>query len=87
MPVYDPTLRNPDPAYLRMLIDRTGLSQREAARRIGISDRVMRQYLANRSRKTALKMPYPIQYALELLAESAEALDQLAQTSEELGGY
>lgn len=52
-----------------------------------ISDRVMRQYLANRSRKTALKMPYPIQYALELLAESAEALDQLAQTSEELGGY
>lgn len=59
---------NPDPAYLRGLIDRAGLSQRDAARRIGVSERVMRQYLADRSASTALDAPYTVQYALERLA-------------------
>lgn len=56
---------NPDPAYLRELLDRAGLSQREAARRLGISDRMMRYYLAEgEANKPA---PYAIQYALESL--------------------
>lgn len=55
---------NPDPAYLRSLLERAGLSQREAARRIGISERVMRYYLAGDR-----EAPYPTQFALERLAE------------------
>ncbi len=54
---------NPDPAYLRELLERAGLSQREAARRIGISERVMRYYLAGER-----EAPYPVQYALESLS-------------------
>lgn len=58
---------NPDPAYLRELLERAGLSQREAARRIGVSDRAMRYYLS--TEPSAWKpAPYPIQYALESLA-------------------
>lgn len=53
---------NPDPAYLRELLERAGLSQREAARRIGISERVMRYYLSGER-----EAPYPVQYALENL--------------------
>lgn len=55
--------QNPDPAYLRELLERASLSQREAARRIGISERVMRYYLAGER-----EAPYPVQYALESLA-------------------
>jgi transcriptional regulator with XRE-family HTH domain len=57
---------NPDPAYLRELLERAGLSQREAARRIGVSDRAMRYYLSTEpdSWKPA---PYVVQYALEHL--------------------
>lgn len=65
----DATLYNPDPAYLRGLIERAGLSQREAARRVGVSERIMRQYLADRAARTALDAPYPVQYALEKLAQ------------------
>lgn len=53
----------PRPEYLRALLERAGLSQREAARRIGISERVMRYYLAGER-----EAPYPVQYALEGLA-------------------
>lgn len=59
---------NPDPAYLRGLITRAGLSQREAARRLGIGERIMRAYLAERDKTTAQRAPYPVQYALEQLA-------------------
>lgn len=65
----DATRHNPDPAYLRSLVERAGLSQREVARRLGISDRLMRMYLADRSTSTAQSAPYCIQYALEQLAE------------------
>lgn len=57
---------NPDPAYLRGLIERAGLSQREAARRIGVSERIMRYYLAD----SGTPAPYPVQYALEQLCPS-----------------
>jgi hypothetical protein len=57
----------PNPHYLRTLIEVSGLSQQEAARRIGIDPRTMRGYLSlkKRSRNT---MPYVVQFALEGLA-------------------
>lgn len=61
---------NPD--YLRRLVERSGLSQRLAARRIGIDPRTLRQYLSNREASTALKAPYYVQVALECLAEAAK---------------
>ena len=64
----DANLHNPDPTYLRGLISRAGISQQEAARRIGISPRLLRMYLADRSASTAQEAPYPIQFALEALA-------------------
>ena len=62
----DATKHNPDPAYLRGLLQRAGVSQREAARRIGISERVMRYYLAPESADYR-PAPYVVQYALESL--------------------
>ncbi len=55
----------PDPAYIRGLIERAGLSQREAARRIGVSERMMRYYVSDD--QNAPRAPYPVQYALENL--------------------
>ena len=57
---------NPDPAHLRGLIEKSGLSQRQAAFRIGIGERTMRLYLATSGRQD--KAPYPVQFALECLA-------------------
>ena len=59
----DATHHNPAPARLRALVDASGLSQRAAAQRIGISERVMRYYLAGDR-----PAPYPVQFALESLA-------------------
>lgn len=64
----DSTHHNPDPAYLRGLIDRAGISQREAARRLGVSPRMMRQYLADSDVKTAARAPYLVQFGLECLS-------------------
>lgn len=52
---------NPDPAYIRSLIEGAGVSQREAARRLGIDERTMRRYLHRPS------APYLVQFALENL--------------------
>lgn len=60
----DATKHNPDPAYLRELLARAGLSQRAAARVIGIPERTMRYYLASDDREC----PYPVQFCLESLA-------------------
>lgn len=59
--------RNPCPRYLRLLIEQAGLSQREAARRVGVSERMMRYYLSEVDAKTFRPAPYPVQYALEQL--------------------
>jgi transcriptional regulator with XRE-family HTH domain len=59
---------NPNPDYLKRLITDAGITQREAARRIGISERILRQYLADRASKTAVEAPYPVQFSLECLA-------------------
>ena len=62
----DATLHNPDPAYLRGLLLAAGVSQREAARRIGVSERVIRYYLAPEAADYR-PAPYVVQYALESL--------------------
>ena len=58
----NPSRHYPNPAYIKELISRTGLSQQAAARAIGVSPRIMRYYLAGK-----VKIPYPVQYALESL--------------------
>ena len=63
----DATKHNPSPDYLRALLDRAGVSQREAARRIGISERMMRYYLAPESADHR-PAPYLVQFALEALS-------------------
>lgn len=58
---------NPDPAYLRGLIERAGYGQREVARKLGVSERLMRSYLAGRDKSSAVECPYCVQYCLEQL--------------------
>lgn len=66
----DATRHNPSPDYLRALLAKCGLSQREAARRIGVSDRVMRYYLAPTDSPGYRHAPYTVQYALEQLSQA-----------------
>ena len=63
----DASKHDPRPEYLRALLDQAGMSQREAARRIGISERVMRYYLAPESADYR-PAPYVVQFALESLS-------------------
>lgn len=67
----DASKHDPSPEYLRALIADAGVSQREAARRIGVSERVMRYYLSDTAADYR-PAPYPIQYALECLALSGQ---------------
>lgn len=64
----DATEHDPRPEYLRWLIDKAGLSQREAALIIGIDERALRRYLASRDARYWQDAPYPVQYAIEQLA-------------------
>ena len=59
----DASQHDPRPDYLRALLAQAGLTQREAARRIGVSERVMRYYLADDR-----PAPYTVQFALESLS-------------------
>lgn len=52
------------PDYLRSLVAQAGLSQRQAARRLGVDERTMRHWLAGK-----YACPYTAQFALECLAE------------------
>ena len=62
----DPDTYLPDPTYLRKLVEDTGLSQRQCAKRLGVPERQFRSYLAGKA-----LAPYPVQYALEALARSS----------------
>lgn len=64
----DASRHNPDPRYLRGLLEKAGLTQRQAAQRLGISDRVMRYYLSAETSDSYRAAPYPVQFALECLA-------------------
>lgn len=66
----DASKHDPSPEYLRALLDRAGVSQREAARKIGVSERVVRYYLAPTDSPGYRPAPYVVQYALEMLARS-----------------
>ena len=59
---------NPAPRYLRGLLEQAGLTQRQAAQLLGISDRVMRYYLSDEASDSYRAAPYPVQFALECLA-------------------
>jgi transcriptional regulator with XRE-family HTH domain len=63
----DARQHHPTPDYLRSLVERAGLSQREAARRIGIGPRSMRHYLTGQR-----VAPYSVQFALERLADGKD---------------
>lgn len=64
----DATLHDPRPEYLRALLKQAGLSQRAAARRIGVSERMLRYYLAP-DEADHRPAPYTVQFALERLAD------------------
>lgn len=66
----DSARHNPDPQYLRELIDQAGLSQRGIARLLGLHERTFRQYITSRENATYLECPYPVQFALEVLARA-----------------
>ena len=59
----DAAKHNPTPAYLRALLSAAGLLQRQAALRIGVSERMLRYYLAEG--EVGRAAPYCVQYALE----------------------
>lgn len=64
----DATLHRPDAKYMRSLVERTGLSQRECARRIGLSERTMRRNLTLHA-DDYQPADYRTQFALEQLAQ------------------
>ncbi len=51
------------PGYLRQLYEASGLSQRECARRLGVTHSTFKNWMAGNAR-----WPYTAQYALEILA-------------------
>ena len=61
---------NPDPTYLRALLEQAGLSQRKAAHLLGVSERMMRYYLVRTSDQNYRPMPYTVQFCLECLAKT-----------------
>lgn len=61
----NPNKHNPSPDHLRELVSRAGLSQRAAARAIGVSERTMRHWLAG-----TRTCPYSAQFALESLSSN-----------------
>ena len=69
--VPDATFRRADAGYIRKLIEDAGLSQRKAAAKLGISDRLMRHYAADQR-----QMPYALQFCLEVLARDGIAEKQ-----------
>ena len=64
----DASLHDPSPEYLRDLVERSGLSQRAVADRLGVDPRTMRYYLARVDSKRRAYAPYCVQYALERLS-------------------
>lgn len=64
----DASFHNPDPRYLRGLLERSGISQRRAAELIGITDRAMRYHLSDEASASFRPAPYAVQFALECLA-------------------
>lgn len=64
----DASLHNPDPEYLRQLLDAAGLSQRNAAKLIGMTYEGFRNYVKPTDHPLYRVAPYTVQYLLEVLA-------------------
>jgi len=62
---------NPDPQYLRDLLEQAGLSQRGFAKRVGIPARTFRDHLSRNKPKS--KAPYPVQFCLEIFANNPDS--------------
>jgi len=69
---------NTDPQYIRGLVDKIGLSQRELARLIGVNDRSIRHWISGKP------IPYPCQFVLEYLAERKKIVFLLDEVIGEL---
>ena len=61
-------LYNPDPRYLRGLVNKSGISLRKTAAAIGMSWPGFRNYLRDESDPLYRPAPYTVQYAIECLA-------------------
>lgn len=68
----DASNHNPDPRYLRGLVDTAGISQRKAAELIGMSWTGFRNYLRDESDPLYRVADYRVQFALECLASAGE---------------
>lgn len=66
---------NPDPTYIRALLEKAGLSQRKTAHILGLSERVMRYYLVSTDDPNYRPMPYTVQFAIECLANDENLLN------------
>ena len=64
----DASKHNPDPKYLRELIEKAMVAQSEAAVLIGINERSMRRYLDG-----TYEIPYVVQFCMECLAADAQS--------------
>lgn len=65
----DSTKHNPNPQYIRALIERSGLSQRKVADTIGIGDRTLRAFLQAPGSPGYRVIPYTVQFAIERLCD------------------
>lgn len=63
----DATKHNPNPKYIRQLIQRAGLNQVTAGEKIGVPARTMRYYVSL-DQASYRPAPYCVQYTLEQLA-------------------
>lgn len=67
----DASDHNPDPHYLRGLVEQSGVSQRQAAELLGLSWEGFRNYLRDTNHRLYRTAPYTVQFALECLATDA----------------
>lgn len=55
----------PDPTYLRELIAKIGLPQRQIARGLGVDETLFRKYITHPDNSGYRECPYLVQFALE----------------------
>ncbi|MBT2375541.1 helix-turn-helix domain-containing protein [Pseudomonas fluorescens] len=60
---------NPDPQYLRGLLEQAGISRSKAARLLGMSRNGFNNYLRDESEPLYRIADYRVQFALECLAD------------------
>lgn len=76
----DAKWHRPEPGYMRELLAKANLSQRAAARLLGVDERTMRYYASGQT-----PLPYPAQFCLEALADKSSGM--VADAPREGGGW